>query len=127
MSEMSDPQRLDKWLWHARLFKSRSLAARNCANGKLRVNQSIIRKPSAPVRVGDVVTFAQGARIRVIRVNAFATRRGPAREAVTLYEDLAPALPDDGQAPRPTAAGARGGARPTKRDRRVMDQLRSAQ
>ena len=82
--------RLDRWLSHARFFKSRSLAARVCASGRVRVNRAIVRKTHAMVRPGDVLTFAQGGEIRVVKVCALGARRGPAAEARALYEDLAP-------------------------------------
>jgi ribosome-associated heat shock protein Hsp15 len=88
----SDPAalRLDKWLWHARFFKSRSQAAAFCAEGRLRLNRRHIDRPSASVRVGDVLTFPHGSGIRVLRVLALGVRRGPPAEARRLYSDLAP-------------------------------------
>ncbi|MBT3307634.1 MAG: RNA-binding S4 domain-containing protein, partial [Alphaproteobacteria bacterium] len=83
-------RRLDKWLWYARFFKSRSLASKFCASGKLRLNETVIKKAHHGVHVGDVLTFPKGPHIRVIRVAALGTRRGPADEAQTLYEDLDP-------------------------------------
>jgi ribosome-associated heat shock protein Hsp15 len=96
---MSDPRaaiRLDKWLWHARMFKSRALAARLIIAGAVRVNAVRVTKPAAPVRVGDALTLPQGGSVRVLRIVALGTRRGPAPEAQTLYEDLAagPTLPE---------------------------------
>ena len=120
---MKEPQRLDKWLWHARFFKTRSLAARQCGASKVRINSVIARKPSAVVRVGDVLTFPQSARIRVIRVAAVGSRRGPAPEAALLYEDIAPPIAPDGE--RTIEVAARRGARPTKQDRRVIEDFRS--
>ncbi len=85
--------RIDKWLWHARLFKSRTLAARLCAAGRVRVNGTLVKKAHAAVRAGDVLTFPKGRDIRVIRVLALGQRRGPAVEAQGLYEDLQPPTP----------------------------------
>ena len=82
--------RIDRWLSHARFFKSRTLAARVCACGRVRVNRAIVRKAHASVKPGDVLTFAQGGRIRVVKVCALGARRGPAAEERALYEDLAP-------------------------------------
>lgn len=79
---------MDKWLWYARFFKTRSLAARICEDGRVRVNGDSIVKPHHPVRPGDVLTFIQGRRVRIIKVLELAGRRGPASEARTLYEDL---------------------------------------
>jgi ribosome-associated heat shock protein Hsp15 len=112
--------RLDKWLWHARFFKSRSLAAKLCAGSRVRVNRRVVSKPSATVRVGDVLTFPQAERIRVVRVAALGTRRGPAPEAAALYEDLSP--------PERASAAARripGAGRPTKAERRAIDRLKA--
>jgi ribosomal 50S subunit-recycling heat shock protein len=69
--------RIDKWLWHARFFKSRSLANAMVAAGRLRVNSQPISKPHHQVRPGDVLTFPQARRIRVIEIAAIGTRRGP--------------------------------------------------
>jgi len=80
--------RLDKWLWFARFFKSRSLAQKLCESGRLRINGQVVRKTHQTLRPGDVLTFPKGRDIRVIRVVALGTRRGPAPEAQTLYEDL---------------------------------------
>ncbi|WP_068112414.1 RNA-binding S4 domain-containing protein [Tropicimonas marinistellae] len=105
--------RVDKWLWHARFFKTRSLAARQVADGKLRINATRISKPARTVSPGDVLTFPQGHAIRVVRVVALGARRGPAPEARALYEDLSP--PETQPAQRPLS---RGGPRPTKKERR---------
>lgn len=82
--------RLDKWLFHARFFKSRDVAAEVAEGGHLRINAQRCTKPGHGLAVGDVLTFPQGRRIRVIRVLALSDRRGPAAEAVELYEDLEP-------------------------------------
>ncbi len=97
--------RLDKWLWHARFARSRALAARRIAAGAVRVNAVRVVKPSAPVRVGDGLSFAQGGEVRAIRILALGARRGPAPEARTLYADLdATGIPaGDGLEPVPKA------------------------
>lgn len=82
--------RLDKWLWHARFFKTRSVAQRACEAGKVRINSTRVRKAHHTVKPGDVLTFPQGDKIRVVRVRALAERRGPAREAAELYDVLEP-------------------------------------
>ena len=88
-------QRLDKWLWCARLVKTRTLAARLIEAGKIRINGERTLKVSRPVRAGDVVTgiSAGAGRLFVVRVAGEAERRGPATVARTLYEDLTPAAP----------------------------------
>jgi ribosome-associated heat shock protein Hsp15 len=95
-------QRLDKWLWAARFFKTRSRAAALCAEGKIRMSGRVIGKAHVTVRVGDVLTFPLGRHIRVVRVRALAQRRGPAPEARSLYDDLNP-VPgsDSGSSPGP--------------------------
>lgn len=90
-TETVDALRLDKWLWFARFFKSRSLAATVCSGGRVRVNRQPVAKAHYAIRPGDVLTFPQGRTIRVIRVVALGVRRGPASEAAALYEDLEPA------------------------------------
>lgn len=88
MAGADDRIRLDKWLWQARFFKTRSLAAAVVSGGHLRLNGVRCAKPGHAVAPGDVLTFPQGARIRVVRVLAAGGRRGPAREAQELYADL---------------------------------------
>ena len=82
--------RVDKWLWQARFFKTRSLAAATVSSGHLRLNGAKTAKPGHAVGPGDVLTFPQAGRIRVVRLLACGTRRGPAPEAQALYDDLAP-------------------------------------
>jgi ribosome-associated heat shock protein Hsp15 len=94
MAEAAPSIRLDKWLWHARFCKSRAIAARLVSDGAVRLNAARVLKPATPVRVGDGLSFALGGRVRVVRVRALGTRRGPAPEAQCLYDDLeAPATP----------------------------------
>lgn len=117
--------RIDKWLWYARFFKTRTLASKICNGGKLRVNSTPIAKAHYRVRVGDVLTFPQSSRIRVIEIVAFGERRGPAPEAQLLYKDLAPPAP---KPPPETKTGVperdAGAGRPTKADRRAIERLR---
>lgn len=110
--------RLDKWLWHARFFKTRTLAARVVSAGHVRVNGKRVSKPAHAVAPQDVLTFAQGDATRVVRVLDPGTRRGPAPEAQTLYDDLSVPVPRDTAAPAPKYEGK---GRPTKRDRRKLD------
>ena len=118
-----DTLRVDKWLWYARFCKSRSLASRLCASGKLRLNRQTVHKAHQTLRVGDVLTFPLGPHIRVIQVKALATRRGPATEARELYDDLDPPQ-RQARAPR-APARPRGTGRPTKADRRAFDRMRA--
>ena len=112
--------RLDKWLWHARFFKTRSLAARAVTGDGVRINSLKVTKPSASVKPDDVLTFIKENDVKVVRVLGLGQRRGPASEARTLYEDLSdPPAPREPNAPsRPRGAG-----RPTKADRRALDKL----
>ena len=87
MTDAPAKLRIDKWLWHARFFKTRTLAAKTVSGGHVRVNGQKISKPSHAVTPSDVLTFPQAKRIRVVRVDAMGTRRGPALEAHTLYFD----------------------------------------
>lgn len=80
--------RLDKWLVYARFFKTRGLAAEIAEKRRVRVNSVVVTKPHYRLRPGDVLTFPQASRIRVVRVLDLADRRGPAREAAGLYENL---------------------------------------
>lgn len=82
--------RLDKWLWYARFVKTRSLGAKLCEAGVIRCGGVVIVKANHTIRPGDVLTFPLAHHIRVVRVVALGQRRGPAPEARTLYEDLAP-------------------------------------
>ena len=92
MSKMTeqDSLRVDKYLWFARFFKTRSLATKRANGGRIRINGNKIKKSSDTVRIGDILTFVQGNEIRVIRVLNLGTRRGPAQEAQSLYEDITP-------------------------------------
>lgn len=123
MTGPRDTVRLDKWLWHARFFKTRSLAATMVSGGKVRVNGTRVSKPATPVGAGDTLTFSQGDRIRVVQVLAPSQRRGPAVEAALLYDDQSPPFkPDAGSGPGvPPNPRYEGKGRPEKRDRRALD------
>jgi ribosome-associated heat shock protein Hsp15 len=118
--------RIDKWLWQARFFKTRSLAAGLAGSGRLRINSEHVLKPAQTVRPGDVLTFPQGNRIRVIRVELLGHRRGPAPEAQSLYTDLDETAVCPASSPKPVQPAERdaGTGRPTKKERREIDALR---
>jgi len=123
---MSDQRiRIDKWLWHARFFKSRTLAGKFCQSGKLRLNDQLIAKAGVWVGAGDVLTFPKGDAVKVVRILSPGTRRGPAPEAQALYEDLSPPPPRKGDATLggPVARREPGSGRPTKAERRALDRL----
>jgi ribosome-associated heat shock protein Hsp15 len=121
--------RIDKWLWYARFYKSRTLATRAVAAGSVRINSERVVKSHGSVCPGDVLTFPHGHDIRVIRVVNLGERRGPAPEARELYEDLPPPQAA-AAAPAETAPSARrdrGAGRPTKQERRAMEAFKQAQ
>ena len=135
---MSDDgrQRIDKWLWFARVVKTRSLAQDLAASGHVRLNGRKVDAASQAVKRGDVLTIGVAGRVRVLKVVDFAERRGSYPDALKLYEDLAPAParpgadgePADGDGPPATPASGeavpvRGEGRPTKRDRRRLDRF----
>jgi ribosome-associated heat shock protein Hsp15 len=111
--------RVDKWLWFARLAKTRTLAQKLAVSGRVRINRQKNDSAAHPVRIGDVLTIAFDATVRVLKVTALGVRRGPAVEARMLYEDLSPP-----SVATPTAARTPGAGRPTKRDRRAVETLR---
>jgi ribosome-associated heat shock protein Hsp15 len=123
-----DGMRLDKWLWAARFYKTRALAAEEIGKGRARVNGQAA-KPSRELRPGDTVELRQGAVERVVRVRALSAQRGPAPAAALLYEETpesiarrAAAAEQHRLAAEPALSLAQG--RPTKRDRRQLDRER---
>jgi ribosome-associated heat shock protein Hsp15 len=115
-----DRQRIDKWLWHARVVRTRSAAAALAQSGHVRLNGERVAAASRAVKPGDIVTIALDRQVRVLRILAFSERRGTAAAARALFEDLAPPT-------APTAAPRAGTARPTKRDRRAIDRFTGQQ
>ena len=88
MPAETDRQRIDRWLWHARLVRTRGDAAALAGSGYVRVNGMRIDAPGRMVRTGDVITVALDRRVRVVKVRGFRERRGPAGTGETLYEEL---------------------------------------
>jgi ribosome-associated heat shock protein Hsp15 len=118
-----DRQRIDKWLWHARVVRTRSAAAALADAGLVRINSVRVEGSSKPVRPGDVVTVALDRHVRVLKVKDFAERRGSAEAATGLFDDLTP----DKLPPATALAGrAEGTGRPTKRERREIDRLQGS-
>ncbi len=118
-------QRIDKWLFFARIVKSRTLAAKLANAGKVRVNKVKIDQASRQIVPGDVLTVSLDRRILVLRVLDAGTRRGPAVEARMLYEDLTPQeAPRNEKKTMPVAERDSGAGRPTKRERRQIDRLK---
>ena len=124
--EQAKRQRIDKWLFFARIIKSRTLAGKFAAGGNVRVNSEKIDQASVLIKPGDVLTITLERRILVLRVLGCGERRGPAPEAQLLYEDLSPKPAAAGEAEPVAAQRAPGSGRPTKRDRRKIDQFRNA-
>lgn len=124
-----ESQRIDQWLWRARFFKTRTLAAKFVSAGNVRLTRkddtTRIDKPSANVRPGDTLVFTRNDRLRIILIAACAARRGPASEAQTLYEDRSPPPPPKTD-PAPIAfTRDKGAGRPTKKDRRALQALKA--
>ena len=121
-----DRQRIDKWLWHARVVRTRSQAAALAAAGYVRINGQRIDAPSRAVRAGDVVTVALDRAVRVLKVVAFAERRGSADDARALCVTVEPSPARLAEQP-PLSPGLRerGAGRPTKRERREIERLRA--
>src|SRR5215472_9661003 len=84
----ADRQRIDRWLWHARLVRTRSAAATLAAAGYVRINGNRIDAPGRMVRLGDVITVALDQAVRVLKVRGFTARRGPPSGGQELYEEL---------------------------------------
>ncbi|CUI28639.1 RNA-binding S4 domain-containing protein [Cognatishimia activa] len=121
MTDQPAKIRVDKWLWYARFFKTRSLAAKVVSGGHVRVNGQKIAKSSHAVGPEDVLTFPQAKEIRVVRISALGTRRGPAPEAQALYTDLT-----ERKEKQPRAPKYEGKGRPSKRDRRSLDNMKTS-
>ena len=128
MAEPLDRQRIDKWLWAARFYKTRALAVHEIERGRVHVGGQSV-KPARELRVGDVVTLRQGPVQRTVRVLGLSPLRGPAPVAQALYAETpesqaarAAAAEQRRLAPEPALAIAQG--RPTKRDRRELQRTR---
>ena len=121
-----DKIRIDKWLWFARFFKTRTLAGKIADGGKIRVNGDIIKKSSHSVKVGDILTFPTGDSknpiIRVIEVVALGEKRQSAPQAQLLYTDLSPPQPRIKEKDT-FHHRERGTGRPTKKQRRETEKL----
>jgi ribosome-associated heat shock protein Hsp15 len=122
-----DSQRLDTWLWVARLAKTRAIANEAVAGGRVQV-EGQRAKPSRAVRPGDRIEITTGPAPRTVFVRGIAPRRGPASEAVALYEETEESIAARERAAAERRLGApqpeHGGGRPTKRDRRRLDRQR---
>ncbi|OJF96098.1 RNA-binding S4 domain-containing protein [Pararhizobium antarcticum] len=119
-------QRLDKWLFFARLMKSRSVAQKAIETGDVSVNDARVKQPSYAVKAGDRIIVSLERSERIVRVILPGHRRGPYEEARLLYDDLTPApLARDERTAFEQATRERGSGRPTKKERRDVDRLQS--
>lgn len=120
--------RLDKWLWYARFFKTRTQATKLIQSGKLRLNGDIITKPHRAASVGSILTFPKAKNIRVIKIVKLGQRRGPASEATSLYEDLSPKINETKKEEQLKVVNFEireiGTGRPTKKQRRETERLK---
>lgn len=123
MSEAASKLRIDKWLWFARVAKTRSLAAKLVTSGAVRLNKDKVSAASQAVKLGDVLTIVRGNQVLVYKVEALGSRRGPASEAQLLYEDLSPKPVKSDEPVLDVAPGA-GQPRPSKKDRREIMRLK---
>lgn len=121
---MADRQRIDKWLWHARVVRTRTSAAALVDAGHVRLNGERVTATSRAVKAGDVVTIALDRTVRVLKVTGFAERRGDADAARLLCDDIGPKSEASPASAEPMA-GERdpGSGRPTKQERRAIDRL----
>ena len=118
MVEENQKIRIDKWLWYARFFKSRSLSSKHITYSGVRLNGRKIHRPAETVSAGDSITFSIGLRVKVIEVLFCGSRRGPAVEARSLYrERVSPGS-------RRNEKTIRVGKRPTKKHRRLLEKNR---
>ena len=129
-------QRLDQWLWFARIAKSRTLAQALIDRGKVRLNKEKVDKPSQKLKPSDTLTISLGPMVRILKVLGIGKRRGPASEAASLYEELTPRADEttSGHPPQgsvgslqtSSSQGIRsaGSGRPTKRERRDTERLK---
>ncbi len=115
-------QRIDKWLWHARFFKTRSLAQKQVITGKIRVDREKISSPSRKVLIGNVLTITRERDIKIIEILDFADKRGPYSQAQLLYNDLSPPKPEKQKQEETVESMSRihSDGRPTKHQRKQI-------
>jgi ribosome-associated heat shock protein Hsp15 len=122
-----DRQRVDRWLWHARLARTRTAAAELAESGRVRLNGDRVTASSRPVKIGDMLTVSLRAGVKILKVRGMSERRGGAPDAQALYEDCSP--PSGPRAAQeetdpPVAPREPGSGRPTKQERRALEKLR---
>ncbi|MDJ0612357.1 MAG: RNA-binding S4 domain-containing protein [Rhizobiaceae bacterium] len=126
MNEPVTSQRIDKWLWHARITKTRSLAQKLVTGGKVRLDREKITNSSCKVNIGSVLTVTLSREIKILEIIAFADKRGPYSTACTLYNDLSPPKPQKHGETNDTKTidGLVAGPRPTKHQRKEAMRLK---
>ena len=123
-----EQQRIDKWIWHARITKTRTLAQKLILAGNVRVNKIKITRPSYQIKSNDILTISKNYRVSVLEIRTLAERRGSANDAQELYSNLndeselknTPQLPNKSKITQSTRT-----TRPNKRDRRKLRQLKT--
>ncbi|MBT4776691.1 MAG: RNA-binding S4 domain-containing protein [Rhodobacteraceae bacterium] len=115
-----DKVRADKWLWFARFFRTRSLSSKYISENSVRVNGTKTKKPSASVKPGDIITLTVGNTTKVVKILSCGVRRGSALDASLLYSlQYSSFLTENKNYDRV-------GARPTKKNRRILDKIKSS-
>lgn len=124
--ENAEKIRLDKWIWFARVAKTRTIAKKLVLAGKIRIDGVKTSSPSISIKSGDTLTITLPRRILVFRLLLVGMRRGPASEAQLLYEDLSPPVVRTTPINKPAKQAVReeGAGRPTKRERRKLSEFR---
>lgn len=115
-------QRIDKWLWHARFYKTRSIAQKQVSTGKIRVDREKISSPSRKVTTGNVLTITRERDIKIIEILAIADKRGPYSQAQLLYNDMSPPKPEKQkqEQTRESMSRIQSEGRPTKHQRKQI-------
>ena len=115
-------QRIDKWLWHARFYKTRSIAQKQVATGKIRVDREKISSPSRKVSAGNVLTITRDRDVKIIEILGIADKRGPYSEAQLLYNDMSPPKPEKQKQEQTKESMSRiqSEGRPTKHQRKQI-------
>ena len=120
----TEQQRIDKWIWHARITKTRTLAQKLITSGNVRVNRTKIKRPSFQIKPNDVLTISKNHHVMVLEVQALAIRRGSANDAQELYTKLNEEVKSNNSSIIANKAKIEPTSRPNKHDRRKLRQLK---